>query len=261
MKIAWFTPYNKESAIGKYSQISSKIISKKHDVTLWVSESEVDLHEVFIPIIRYNFSDLNLIYQLNQYDIVVYNFGDNYKFHKDIFEVYKMKAGVVILHDYFMHDFFLEYFLQKDISLKQYFDSIGLIYGEKIKSVFEKSFHGKTKTSMWETNKIDAYPLFEPLLINATGIIGHSSQTMSLLEKIYPGYITELKSPYINSYVKTPVIPKKMTLSSNKVRLLTIGHINSNKRIDKVIKAIGNSKMLSNSVQYDVIGLHNNDGK
>jgi len=261
MKIAWFTPYNKRSAIGKYSQVASKIIAKNHAVVLWVSQNEDELHEVNLPIIRYKPSDGDLKNRLNQFDMIIYNFGDNLKFHQDIFEVYRKISGLVILHDYLLHHFFLGYFYQRQNFLKQYLASIGLAYGDKAESLFNKSMNSRNGIPISDTDEIDKYPFFEPILINAKGVMVHSFFAKTTLEKKYPGSITQLNMPYNNMCIPTPLIPKRNTDESKCIRLLTVGRINSNKRIDKILGIIGKNKTLKDKLRYSIVGDYESDGK
>lgn len=54
MKIAWFTPFAKQSAIGYYSKLATEAIQKQYDVDIWVSNRDGDdLYFSKLNIIRY----------------------------------------------------------------------------------------------------------------------------------------------------------------------------------------------------------------
>ena len=81
MKIAWFTPFTKTSAIGKVSaQVCEKMICQ-HDVEIWTQHSS-DLISTTVPVVHF---DANIHADaLKDYDAIVYNLGNFAGFHREI---------------------------------------------------------------------------------------------------------------------------------------------------------------------------------
>ena len=107
MKIAWFTPVDKRSAIGKVSLTICERLSKDHLVDIWGYEKE-NILETDLNIIAYDPSALD-VKALKRYDYIVYNMGNYAGYHWAIYEVMLRVPGIVILHDRTMHSFFKQY--------------------------------------------------------------------------------------------------------------------------------------------------------
>ena len=128
MKVAWFTPFAKQSSIGYYSKCAAEDLSKDAEVDLFISE-QTDLHKTQLPII--NFDQSNVLSMLESYDICVYNMGDNPIFHASVFDVMRLKKGIVISHDYVMHNFFRNYYLSMNDNGSVYKNALEKLYGRK----------------------------------------------------------------------------------------------------------------------------------
>ena len=58
MKIAWFTPFAKESAIGYYSKLATEAIHNSYEVDIWVSNRDGNnLHPSELNVVRYTPDD------------------------------------------------------------------------------------------------------------------------------------------------------------------------------------------------------------
>src|SRR5215831_7193079 len=110
MKIAWVTPYNTRSAIGRFSRmIVSGLNDSDHAVTIVRSEAVdvLDGSDVMAgtEVVRWD----EVCYApdfWSPFDAVIYNIGDNYPFHAGAIELLPKFPGIVIFHDYFLLDLF-----------------------------------------------------------------------------------------------------------------------------------------------------------
>lgn len=254
MKIAWFTPFFKKSAIGHYNQILTNELSKQISVDLWLSDNK-ELLSTNLKKIFYKASD-ELELKLSRYDLIVYNLGNYLGFHKEIYEVSQKYKGIIILHDFVLHHFFADYYLNYKKNQDDYLTDIKKYYGIKAKKTALDGIMGKRKP-IWETEDVFKYPLFEKAIENSIGVIACSD---FLAKKIKFKFFRPVKTMYNPFYSKSKLILEKKTnkkdlsLPKNKLILSTVGHVITTKKIEIIIKILGTNKNLAGKINYLVLG-------
>jgi glycosyltransferase involved in cell wall biosynthesis len=260
MKIAWFTPFCQNSAIGKYSQCIIEELKNHSEIDLWVPGEEDDLLDAEVKVVPFK-SDNFQTQRLSEYDCIVYNMGDHFGFHGNIYEVSKNVKGVVILHDFVMHHFFAAYYLSHLKDSNAYIKEMSRLYGVEGQRTAEGSLSGKGQP-IWETDGVMKYPFFEKAIEGSRGVIVHSSFMAEEIKKIYLGPVALIYHPFYK-YPANTIEQDNRASSGNikeQVLMITVGNINSNKRIDKVIKVIGENKSLASKVNYIIIGQYDENG-
>ena len=170
--LAYHSPFlPQKSGISHYSSELLSALKAHYDITLVSDETEL-LDQEF-PIITYErFYEL-MSNESTAFDRVIYNMGNNTKFHKIIYECSIKHSGVVILHDFFISGFIGDYHnwdsnnLIKFIS-KHYDIKAALEYFFNNYEIFEKK-----------------YPLNLPLIEHSKAVIVHTKQAMDLALKFY----------------------------------------------------------------------------
>ena len=170
--LAYHSPFlPQKSGISHYSSELLSALKAHYDITLVSDETEL-LDQEF-PIITYErFYEL-MSNKNTAFDRVIYNMGNNTKFHKIIYECSIKHSGVVILHDFFISGFIGDYHnwdsnnLIKFIS-KHYDIKAALEYFFNNYEIFEKK-----------------YPLNLPLIEHSKAVIVHTKQAMDLALKFY----------------------------------------------------------------------------
>ena len=105
MRIAWFTPLSRRSAIARFSVDVTERLSRVADVHLWTDTPRVDRRAALVPV--RSFEDWRgRDHLLRTYDHVVYNLGDHYDFHARMLPLLQRVTGVVILHDRSLHNLY-----------------------------------------------------------------------------------------------------------------------------------------------------------
>ena len=254
MRIAWFTPFTKNSAIGKYSRVVTDGLSKSCEVDIWLSESD-NLLPTKLKKVSYQSSD-DLSRRLSTYDFVIYNMGDYLNFHKDIYEVSKVNKGIIILHDFVMHHFFTGYYFQHKKDNNAYVRDMERFYGEAGARLALNSLSCK-EVPIWDRDDLIKYPLFEGVIEGAKGIIVHSKYFAEKVKPKFFGVIQVIYFPFdsfdeISSRCKSD--RSGLGLPKDKIIIVTIGHVNQNKRVDKVIEVLAEDKELAKKILYIVIG-------
>ena len=170
--LAYHSPFlPQKSGISHYSSELLSTLKAHYDITLVSDETKL-LNQEF-PIITYErFYEL-MSDESTAFDRVIYNMGNNTKFHKIIYECSIKHSGVVILHDFFISGFIGDYHnwdsnnLIKFIS-KHYDIKAALEYFFNNYEIFEKK-----------------YPLNLPLIEHSKAVIVHTKQAMDLALKFY----------------------------------------------------------------------------
>ncbi len=255
LRIAWFTPFNKASAIGKFSQIVTNELSKKHKVDIWVPENR-ELLETKLNIISYKNFKNRINKYLTQYDICIYNMGDHLYNHKDIYETSINKRGVIILHDLVMHHFFTGYYFLVLKDKEKYTLDILKFYGKSAYKLAKNSVNNGINP-IWEDDlKVVEYPLFEKAIDGSYGTVTHSNFIFDRVKKDYSNMLTKINLPF----VATKSLYKNKQKKDEIILITTLGNVNPNKRIDKVVEAIAINPNLKKMVKYVVIGSLENIG-
>lgn len=254
MRIAWFTPFSIKSAIGKYSKIATDALINHCKVDLWLSEGD-NLLDTDLEIVYYDQSP-NILNELNQYDLIVFNLGDNFPYHGKIYEVSKKVKGIVILHDFIMHHFFTGYYFEHKKDTRQYIKQMEALYGEDGRKTAEDSFAGRRKP-VWESDEVINYPFFEKVIEDSLGVVTHSHFLANKIKEVFLSPVEAIYFPFDPGLIacnNKRQNKEDLGIDKNKILILTIGFVNPNKRLDKIIECLGNNRDLADKINYVVIG-------
>jgi len=266
VKLAWFTPFPPEkSAIAEYSWTIVEELQKSYLADLWISVTD-DADTRYIEdqygrkcnIIFIEQAD-KILQRLEQYDAVIYNMGNNMPFHRAIFDVSQRHPGIVILHDYVLHHFFAAYYLNQQ-KRDSYVRAMETAHGENGKKVANDILSGARK-SIWNTDEVIDYPLNYGVIEKALGVIVHSNFVKAKLERDSDVLVRQIDFPAPpaapsagNVAEARKKVEAAVSLPPDGILLLTFGEIIPNKRIDAVLKVLGENRDLAARVRYVIIG-------
>ncbi|WP_018248108.1 glycosyltransferase family 4 protein [Orenia marismortui] len=258
MKVAYFSPLSpQKSGISDYSEELLPKLSDKMDLDLYVDDFKPNNEFIKNNFNIYKINDFVSENKYEDYDHVIYNIGNNAKFHEKIYKIALEHPGIVILHDYAIHHLIVEMTAAKNKN-EEYIEEMRYNYGEKGKKLVDDMFQGKIRP-IWETGNTFEYPLNKRLMDNAKAIIVHSKYIRDLVKQ------TNSKVPIKYIPMPTPdveFIPKaekdklrnKYKLSKDKMIFSSFGFISKEKRIDKVISVVKNLKKEFNDFLYLLVG-------
>jgi glycosyltransferase involved in cell wall biosynthesis len=251
MKIVWVTPYNTRSAIGRFSRlITGGLSNEGHAVTIVRCEALNTLHDSDMlsgtEVIRWD----EVCYApdfWDQFDAVVYNVGNSYSFHAGVIELLPKFPGVVIFHDYFLLSLFLGWCdaMSDQVFTDRIFDDL---YDEGAAA----RFHAATGRVDWYEYTSEHFPMTEWIGRCANGAVAHSNFYADRLRRCCGGPVVVMPLAYNTLADFQPLAGRKQ---SSDVLVLTIGHVNQNKRVESVIRTIGGSDVLRQHCSYHVVGL------
>lgn len=262
MRIAWFTPFHVHSAIGEFSQHVALELAKRAEVELWVADDadvelwtsgDAPLLSSALPLVRYTLQS-EVLERLHGYDAIVYNLGNYLGYHGAVHAVSQKYPGVVILHDRVLHHLFSEMWLMESRSdPPRYIERMGVHYGVAGAEVARQSLEGKRRP-VWESEEeLLHYPLYEEGIVNALGVVTHSEGQARDVRAKWFGPVASLHLPCYRD-VLARAVGARAGERGERVRLLTMGHLNPNKQVHRVIEMLAADRELAARVEYRVVG-------
>jgi glycosyltransferase involved in cell wall biosynthesis len=254
MKIAWFTPFRKVSAIGRFSRLVTDSLAREAQVDLWLADPDSEeLHGTALRIIRYPQLP-NVERRLGEYDVVVYNLGDHGPFHGQIYEVAQRVPGVVILHDYVMHHFFATYYAERQ-AWDKYADVLRRWYGLDLKMT-ASGWTGRDREIVHtrDGEGVIHYPLFEEAIVGSLGVITHADFVREAVARVAAAPVAKIPLAYSVDCASPVLSRRELQIAEDRVLVVTVGHANENKRIHVVLQAIAANRDLADSIAYVVVG-------
>ena len=180
--------------------------------------------------------------ELDKYDYIIYNFGNNWENHGKIINMSSSWPGVVILHDASMHHVVAYYTNEKLKDRSLYSNFLISEYGEYGADVVSDSeiFSSSPKYGPWDSNVGPDFGFLDFFTEGCHGIVTHSQYTL--------GKFSKLNSPVHSSRLpgdekglwdaSETTLWQKIFLTKTEVTFCVIGYVNEQKNIAKVIDYI-----------------------
>jgi glycosyltransferase involved in cell wall biosynthesis len=250
MNLVVFAPANKNSAIGRMTAlVTRQLVARGCRVTIVRTEAKhllsTEVHDFASRIVPWN-CEAEVLALIDSADARIYQVGDNFDFHAGCIHWLARFSGLVCLHDFFLGSLFHAWAqanrAQAEIVLQCW-------YGEEK----AKRFFGFSESGSFIEGTHNDTPMTEWICSQATGVITHSGWGCERVVNSCPGPVRVVPLAYdapgavAAGAINTPTIDQTL-------QLLTIGHVNPNKRIASVIEAIGTSPRLKQHVVYRLVG-------
>lgn len=248
MKIAWFSPYCRESAIGRFSDAVVRRLAMTEQVALWVPDLVTNRSG---PVETRSFQACTpeALRELESYDLAVYNMGNHYPYHGLIQEFSNCRPGLVVLHDLVLHHFFAALYLQHRNSPREYLTQLSRYYGNDALQAAEEALEGRRRP-IWESDDVSRWPLFEPALDRALGVVTHSEFARQQIASRFGGPVFRLSLPYDKGVGAIPISDSR----EDRLLLLSVGHVNRNKRTHAVLHALAARPDLRERLRFVIAG-------
>jgi glycosyltransferase involved in cell wall biosynthesis len=193
--------------------------------------------------------------ELASYDLVFYCMGNSLTFHQATYEASQQVPGVVVLHDVVLHNFFAGYY--RGDRWERYLGELERWYGKEARVAAEAKLLA-TGSGYWEPHDVGRYPFFEPALRKARAVVTHSDYARSVVRKQFLGPVASLKLPFPKAEWR-PRRRVALDLPPDRLVLLTMGHLNRNKRIDSVLEVLASHRELADQCVYVLAGPSDDD--
>jgi glycosyltransferase involved in cell wall biosynthesis len=251
VRIAWVTPLGVESAIAEYSVELTGALASSCEVEIWASD-----HPPWreTPLAVSMLRDSEARHELASVDARVYNMGDHSSFHRAVYDASVEYPGYCVLHDRVYQGLFASMWLGTRAGNERYRHAMVRHYGSKGGRAADDSLRG-VRPPVWESAEDSfRFPLDDELIGRARGVIVHSDGHRRAIETKWLGPVGRVHFPVYRTPPKPSGQPRA---PDDRVTLLTIGRLNPNKQIHRVIDAIGRNDELRRRVQFIVVGPEN----
>jgi glycosyltransferase involved in cell wall biosynthesis len=248
MKIAWLTPFDRRSAIGRVSAAVTNALSmRSHEVTVIRSErhrsDSIAAQPSTLPTVWWH--DVSPLYVAQQHDVIVLNFGDNYDFHAGTLAFAEAVPCLGIFHDYYLYNLFNRCLAYRGLGEGTHDREVCLTYGESVRPLARKAWQNEARIE----EIANRFPMTEWLGRRCGAALAHSQFYLYRLENSCPGPIAVAPLCVPGRDVKP--LPRR---SERQFTITTIGVINPNKCVDAVIESIGSSSMLRANCRCRLVG-------
>jgi glycosyltransferase involved in cell wall biosynthesis len=179
-------------------------------------------------------------------DAIVYQIGNNYGLHAGALPWLAQAPGIVCLHDFVVAHLFAGWAGDRHADACRILEEW---YGPRAAS----EFFAAESPEVFIDIASRRYPMTEWICSMAHGVVSHSRWGMARVARSCGGPLRVVPLPY-DAPGAMPA-DDAAAREEGRVRLLTVGHINSNKRVESVIRAIGGSDALREHVSYRLCGL------
>jgi glycosyltransferase involved in cell wall biosynthesis len=233
MKLNWFSPLPPaKTDIAHYTTRVLPALSKLADVTLWTDQDKWDTGVEDYAAVRHYRLDRMPWVDLNRADANLYQIGNNPLFHGAIWQVSRLHAGVVVLHDFRLHHFFDGLYRVQWRDLNSYLAVMESYYGEEGRREAAESFRNDARNIQ---HMAERYPLTHLAIENALGVIVHTQESYDALAPEAQWPIVYAPLPFAASSQSST---KQRRSHGPPYRLIVFGYIGRNRRLDAVLKAL-----------------------
>lgn len=252
MRLVIFTPAIKTSAIGRSISLVIHALKKSGHLVAVVRGEDVSLlqaetHDFGVELVPWTKS-VQVAELVRHADSLIYTIGDNYTYHRGCLEWLTRAPGLVCLHDFFLGNLF--YGWAQD-HMAEALTTLRAWYGDQQAT----AYFGHSATEKFIEVTKDVAPMTEWIGSMAYGVITHSSWGIQRVLDSCAGPVRIVPLAYdapASALVGKGLIKRASMVGFN---VLTIGHVNPNKRAESVIRAIGNSALLRGNATYRLVGL------
>jgi glycosyltransferase involved in cell wall biosynthesis len=172
-------------------------------------------------------------FELNRADLNFYHIGNNYLFHASIWEVSRLAAGIVVLHDFRLHDFFECLYRAQWRDPDAYLAQMESHYGEeglRAATEFVNARQGDYDLMA------QRFPLTPLALENSLGTVVHTREAFEELKRLKRYSVVYAPLPLATPSAQRPVAADRSRIP---YRLIVFGHIGRNRRLAAVLEALG----------------------
>lgn len=248
MNVVMFTPGLTASAIGRMARLVALALKAAgHHITVVRAESASLLAAPQHPFdtATVHWTELDRVRAaLAQADFVVHQIGNYYTFHEGSLAWMAEAPGVICLHDFYVGHLFWGWAETRRSHAVAVVESW---YGPEVAAQFFR--HSSAESFLEHTHH--TAPMTEWISSMGSAVMTHSSWGIARVMHGCAGPVRVAALPYDSPDQHAP---RRDVTADNILRVLTVGHVNPNKRVASVIRAIGISDALRPVTIYRLVG-------
>ena len=246
MRLNWFSPLPPaRTDIAHYTARVLPALTSLAEVTLWTDQQDGDQNLTQEVEVRSYRLDRMPWVELNRADATFYQIGNNPVFHSTIWQISRLHAGIVVLHDLRLHHFFDDIFRVQRRDLSSYLAVMGHYYGEQGMRDATECFYGQARNIGYMAEQ---YPLTRFAVEDQLGIVAHTQEA-------YDALSSDQNCPVV--LAPLPFAPRNETVPTKQAgppyRLIVFGYIGRNRRLVPIFRALAQLPE-RNQFKLDVYG-------
>ncbi|KAB8143890.1 glycosyltransferase family 4 protein [Chloroflexia bacterium SDU3-3] len=250
-RIAYISPLNPApSGISDYSEELLPYLGQHCEITLYADEKLRPTNRAMLAQLPLRpLPQLERDQRQRPYDAVIYHMG-NSPVHAPIWAAMRRVPGVVVLHEFVLNHFMLNYAAVVRRDVAAYEAEAARRYGPDGQRVAQLMMRGRLTDAAFD------YPFCEPVLEAAEGLIAHSQHVIDRAAQVRPG----LPSALVPMGVPLPAplgraaARARLGIPAGAPILASFGHINPYKRIEPVLRAMRELRERYPGLRYILVG-------
>ena len=253
MRVAWFTPAG-EGRIADYSRGVLTAMIRLCEPALFC---DAPPHRFPAGLLVRDVTEgPEAFSDLPSFDAVFYNLGNDLERHGWIYDVARLRPGIVVLHDRTFHRLFLDYYVQQMRRPDLYVTRMAEHYG------IEGMRTGHHVLGPWlepEYAPLDdrdsfRFTLTEEAVRSASGVVVHSRSHGAMVRKIWSGPVYESWLPAQRPTASSvPAEARSAASNGNRTTVMTIGPVDPASHVADVIDVIAGDPDLAGRIRYDIV--------
>jgi SAM-dependent methyltransferase/glycosyltransferase involved in cell wall biosynthesis len=234
MRLHWFSPLPPaKTDIAAYTIRLLSALQKRAEVVLWTDQVEWDTSLAHHAIVRRYQPEHMPWAELNRGDMSIYHIGNDRLFHGAIWQVSRSYAGIVVLHDLRLHNFFAGLYCEQWNDHGGYVAQMARLYGQAGRQDAEAFWRGRLSID----SLVERYPLTPLATEKALGVLVHSKEGLAELRQQLACPVVYAPLPYSASPYASARLSATQS-SAPPYRLIVFGYIYINRRLEALLQAL-----------------------
>ena len=236
-KVLYISPFwPVQSGISEYSEILLQGLKQYYQISLLINNYKVEHVEKLREFEIYQSTEY---INFNQYNCLIYNFGNNPEAHDYMYDLFLDHPGIVILHDFSLYYLTIEHYRKKGNHLQKIYKMEGvpgIVYlKESIKEYPDPNL-------LLHKELAAVLPMNDEIIKNAEKILIHSSYTQNEIVKKFPEAKTHV-IPLVNCMPSINLnanfdLRKKFNIPENEQIIGSAGLIGPSKQCELCCQSI-----------------------
>lgn len=257
MKLAVVTPMSARNPIADVTMQAVECLAADAEVDVWSFGTTPDPVDCAVPWFERSGPDLEVQHELAAYDVAVWVLG-NSAWHQDILTLARRLPGLVVLHDVTMTGL-ARRVAAAEGSLDDLVGEVERRHGTETAATFRTGGRGLGAREWLQVcAQIDLNPF---LLRGSLGAMVHSRWHAGLVSGHTLGDVTVARLPVPRGRVDDPAGDRDPAVTELLDRLpgsagllVTLGHVNANRRVELLLEAVAAEPALRESMSVWAVG-------
>lgn len=253
LRLAYFSPLNpRRSGISDYSEELLPHLAREAEIDLFVEGFKPSNPELTGQFRWFDYrAEHDALSRLGTYNAVIYHLGNDHRYHAGIYDAARAFPGIVVLHDFALHTFFLG-LAQARENINIYLDELEACHGAQVRSQVEELLR-RGRTSPAQEQAV-LFPLNQRIARNAEALIVHSEWSRSRLAAITPAVPIAKINHHVLPEDTRPRSPSAQEEQrQGRIEIASFGHITTEKGIERILRVLA-SLAQSFDFHYTLVG-------